>query len=360
MRVAILHNEVAAGASQSDQDVLVQVEVVGQSLGRLGHESEPVPVNLNLDALVQRFARRRPDVVFNLVESLGGSDRLSFIVPALLDTLGIAYTGSPAAALFLSGDKPAAKSQLLASGLPTPDWTTGDSSVFRPESDFGQPASTEDMDQSPSSPARKSGQSPAAKMGAVLSLAGRFIIKPIWEHASLGMDADAVVEVADAAELARKLDERTAKTQCPSFAERFVDGREFNLSVLAGPNGPEVLPPAEIDFSAFAEGTPKIVDYAAKWHEDSFAYSHTPRTFEFTASDRKLLDELAALAEGAWRCFGLRGYARVDFRVDTDSRPWILEINANPCLSPDAGFAAAVDRAGIGFDMAVARILADT
>ena len=57
--------------------------------------------------------------------------------------------------------------------------------------------------------------------------------------------------------------------------------------------------------------------------------------------------------------FDLHGYARVDFRVDGEGRPWILEVNANPCLSPDAGFAAALARADIPFHDAVARILDD-
>jgi D-alanine-D-alanine ligase len=72
-----------------------------------------------------------------------------------------------------------------------------------------------------------------------------------------------------------------------------------------------------------------------------------------------LLCQLAYLARECWHGFGLRGYARVDFRVDQEGNPWILEINANPCLSPDAGFAAALERAGISFPQAVERLLDD-
>lgn len=330
MRIAILYNAISPDANEADQDVLVQVEAVAQSLGRLGHETDIVPITLDLESLVARLARPRPELVFNLVESLGGSDRLAPLATAVLDTLGIAYTGSPTGALFLTGDKPAAKSQMCQAGLPTPDWMT---------TDAGQPSR---LQQTMGNAAR-----------------GRFIIKPIWEHASLGMNAGAVVEVADAAELAARLAERTAATGRPSFAERFVDGREFNLSVLASPARPEVLPPAEIDFSAFAPGMTRIVDYEAKWDDRSFAYHNTPRTFDFDAADGPLLDELAELARACWEVFDLAGYARVDFRLDSNRRPWILEINANPCLAPDAGFAAAVERAGIGFDQAVERIVAD-
>jgi D-alanine-D-alanine ligase len=120
-----------------------------------------------------------------------------------------------------------------------------------------------------------------------------------------------------------------------------------------------VLSPAEIVFEAYADAKPRVVGYRAKWDEASFEYHHTPRRFEFEPHDARLLAELKRLALECWTCFGLRGYARVDFRVDGEGRPWVLEVNTNPCLSPDAGFAAALERAGISFQDAIARILAD-
>jgi D-alanine-D-alanine ligase len=101
------------------------------------------------------------------------------------------------------------------------------------------------------------------------------------------------------------------------------------------------------------------VGYAAKWDEAAAEYRQTPRTFRFPSSDRPLLDELQALARRCWSVFDLRGYARVDFRVDEDGQPWILEINVNPCLSPDAGFAAALAEQGLTIDDAVQRIIED-
>ena len=99
--------------------------------------------------------------------------------------------------------------------------------------------------------------------------------------------------------------------------------------------------------------------HRAKWDEQSFEYHHTPPRFDFPPADQPLLERLTGLARQCWDLFGLRGYVRVDFRVDAAGRPWILEINANPCLSPDAGFAAALAQAGISFAEAVRCILAD-
>jgi D-alanine-D-alanine ligase len=143
------------------------------------------------------------------------------------------------------------------------------------------------------------------------------------------------------------------------FAESYVHGREFNLSVLAGAGGPEVLPPAEIVFEAYPEGKPRIVGYRAKWDETSFEYTHTVRRFEFAGADAPLIGALGSLALRCWDLFGLRGYARVDFRVDESGGPWILEVNANPCISPDAGFVAAAERAGLSFEHVVERIVDD-
>ena len=117
------------------------------------------------------------------------------------------------------------------------------------------------------------------------------------------------------------------------------------------------MPPAEIRFDAFEAGKRRIVDYRAKWDEASFEYHHTPRSFEHPPADAPLIDQLMQLSLDSWRAFDLKGYARVDFRVDTDGRPWVLEVNANPCLSPDAGFAAAAVQSGLTYEALIEQII---
>ena len=106
-------------------------------------------------------------------------------------------------------------------------------------------------------------------------------------------------------------------------------------------------------------GKPRMVGYRAKWVEGSFEYGNTPRRFEFPPEDAGLLRSLVSLSRECWRVFDLRGYARVDFRVDASGRPWVLEINTNPCISPDAGFMAAAERDGLSIEDVVRRIVAD-
>ena len=144
------------------------------------------------------------------------------------------------------------------------------------------------------------------------------------------------------------------------LAETFLPGRELNVSLLAGGDqGVEVLPVAEIVYEGFPEGMSRVLGYDAKWHEESFAYLHTVRHFPEDPADAALLARAAELSRAAWRIFGLKGYARVDLRLDDAGEPRILEINANPCLSADGGFMAAAAKAGLSSGDVVERILRD-
>ncbi len=365
MRVAVLHNAVPEDAPLEDQDTLVQVRAVVEALARLGHESLTVSCTLDLATLHDELRRLRPDVVFNLVESLAGADSLGYLPSAVLDVLGVPYTGNRTEALFLTTHKLLAKQQLRQAGLPTPAWMEAKKTIHEEhEGHEGYKTCQEDLRQNPEAERCDPGPNPphltALSSSSSCPSCSSWIIKGIWEQGSRGMDDDAVLHDVDPAELRRRLAERAARSGRPCFAEQYVEGREFNLSVLTGPAGPQVLSPAEIDFSAFPPGKPRIVGHRAKWQADSFEFNHTPRRFDFPLSDGPLLDRLRSLAEQCWTLFGLRGWARVDFRVDAAGQPLILEINANPCLSSDAGFAAALGQAAIPFDQAVRRILEDS
>ena len=327
MNIAIVHNRVGDHDAPDAKDVLHQAEAVAAALLKLGHRVERLACTLDLEAMRTELERRRPDLVFNLVEDLGGYGRLIHLFPYLLDAMGIAYTGAPAEAILLTSNKTMAKERMREAGLPTPAW----------------------VGPWPSNATARTMDTPA----------GKWIIKSLWEHASIGLDSGSVLTTDSAAVLTKAMQERCTMLGGACFAEEFIDGREFNLSLLAGPDGPEVLPPAEILFEGYSPEMVRIVDYRAKWEEDSHAYNHTPRCFDFNPAEGALLDRLRDIARRCWEAFGLAGYARVDFRVDGTGHPFILEINANPCLSPDAGFAAAVDRAGLNFDQAMARVVTD-
>ncbi|MFV0442348.1 MAG: D-alanine--D-alanine ligase [Planctomycetaceae bacterium] len=335
LHVTILYNAPVAPLDPADQDVLAQREFVATALQSAGHTVDSLATTLNLELVQRTLSQSRPELVVNLVEALGGSDRLMPLATLLLETLGIPFTGCGSETILRTSNKVKAKQSLEQANLPTPLWFAAGMNVH----DFLA------ID--------------GVGLGAVDDPA-RWILKPIWEHASVGMTDDSVISPPSAKEMIRQVGRLTQETGRPHFAEQYISGREFNLSLLAGDDGtPQVLPPAEIDFSSFPIGKPRIVGHAAKWEVDSFEYQQSPRTFAFSASDQPLLNELSTLARECWQLFHLRGYARVDFRVDADGRPWILEVNANPCLAPDAGFVAALDRAGIAPQAALERIVRD-
>jgi len=111
---------------------------------------------------------------------------------------------------------------------------------------------------------------------------------------------------------------------------------------------PQVLPLAEIDFSAFEAGRPRIVGYEAKWLEDSFEFRHTPRIIPGPLPQR-LTERIGDLAAASCRMLSCLDYCRVDFRLDKANRPYVLEVNANPDITLGDGFAAALEAAGISY-----------
>ena len=334
MRLAIVYNAVSAASAPDEQDVLVQANAVSEALRSLGHEVVTLSCNLDLASIKRRLESLVPDLIFNLVESLGGHGSLIHLFPAMLDAMGLPYTGSQTEAIWMTSHKVMAKRHMLSAGIPTPAWL-GPYPKDLTSALYPKPPSTAD--------------------GSTRN----WIIKSLWEHASVGLESDSIVSKAPGKDIVRELSKRAPRLGGACFAEEYIHGREFNLSLLGGPDGPQVLPPAEIVFEGYDTSRPLIVGYRAKWEADSYEYHNTPRSFDFDSEDESLLATLKDLALQCWQEFGLRGYARVDFRVDDTGQPWILEINANPCISPDAGFAAAVNASGIDFTQAVDRIIQD-
>ena len=311
MNVAVLFDEAPQNAAPDLADNTVQAVEVKNMLVALGHRVETVAMAPDRDRAAAELAAMTADLVFNLVEAPGGQGRLIAEAPAVLDEMGVPYTGAGFEAMRVTSKKTAAKGRLRGAGLPTPDWVEADGSCF-PNAD-----------------------------------AGRYIIKSVWEHGSVGLGADSVVTGGSVEMLLAAMERHRPFLGGECFAEAYVEGREFNISLLDGPVGPLVLPPAEILFTGFPEGMNRIVSYNAKWTPTAYEYANTPRCFSFGPGDRPLVDAMADLSLACWRLFDLHGWARVDFRVDGRGRPLILEVNANPCLSADAGFMAAAARCGL-------------
>jgi D-alanine-D-alanine ligase len=318
-RVVIAHNQVADDDDPSTRDVLAQVELVRTALGELGIGHDVVPVG---DDGVDPAAFHGAAAVFNLVESPPGEPSFQVEAAAAFEALGLPVTGSTSSVIAVTTDKAATRLMLQRAGV-----AVADGGVLDPER-------PELLDRVPPP----------------------WILKPALEDASLGLDdgavtSDPAVAIARARDLARRFPGQ------PLLLEHLLPGREFNIALLAGPGGPEVLPPAEMTYVDFPADRPRILGWEAKWVQDSFAYRHTVRRF-LDASELRLVEELRGVAVAAWLASGVAGYARVDVRVDEDGRPCVLEVNSNPCLSADAGYMAAASAASLTPGEVASRILA--
>lgn len=261
-------------------------------------------------------------VVFNLIEAPPGEWRRQCAAAGALELLGVPFTGAPAAAVWLTTDKLVTRALLAAEGLSVAPGGRLD------------PARPDVLDRVPPP----------------------WILKPACEDASIGLEGNPLCAtreeaLARAAVLAQRFPEQ------PVLAEHFLPGRELNVSLLEGPDGPEVLPVAEMTYIDFPADLPKILGWEAKWAEGSFACDHTVRRFLADPEDEPLLARVRDLVRKTWKICGLSGYARVDLRLDETGEPCILEVNANPCIAKGAGFEASATQAGIGPAALIQRIL---
>jgi len=317
MKILILHDQLPENPRPDELDSLVPARKAAEVLEKAGYEVSQLPLTFNFSLAVQQIKDTKPDFVFNFVESIEGRATLNYLTPMVIELAGCPYYGCSQEALYVTSNKILTKQIIRATSLPTPPWVFGEEGK--------------------------------------LSKRPLYIVKSTHEDASVGIEQTSVVRGEKVREL---MAERSSRFGGQWFAERYIDGREFNIGLLANGQGPQVLPLAEIVFKDYGDRLYPIVDYSAKWVEDSFEYQHSCRTFELAAEDSSLVERLQSLALRLWEIFGLSGYARVDFRIDKNGNPWILEINCNPGIAPDSGFIASCEKAGISYLQLLERLIA--
>ncbi len=313
----ILFNQPREGAQPDELDVLDQVAFMEDNLVKIDIDSYRKGVTNNFMNEISSLPAEKPDFVFNLVESINNKGELCYFIPALLNMYSIPYTGNPLEAMFLTTSKALTNKILKQESINAP--STYYPSQYR-----------------------------------ILKPGSRYIIKPVWEDGSLGITGESVFTYNPGYE--KKFENYDDSHW---IIQDYIDGREFNISVLYGANGPEVMPPAEMVFHNFGDDRPKIVDFKAKWVEESFEYENTIREFPREKMDPVLNQKIKDIVLKCWKVFGLKGYARVDMRIDKEGVPYVIEVNANPCLSPDSGLVAATNEAGLPITEVLKRIISD-
>ncbi len=322
MNVALLHG--ADAAEPPEDPVLSQIE---SALRTLGHVPIRIAVDADVTPVIAALHSAEPAIVFNLTESFDGKSALDSNLAALLNLLGLRYTGSSPSGLMLAGDKGLSKKVLSFHKILTPQFAT----VFRGALDH------------------------------VGDLRFPLIVKPPQEDASIGITSKSVVR--DIKELLGTMDSLQREFQAPVLVEEFVEGREFYVGLL-GNVAPAALPVIELDFSAFPADRPKVASWEAKWGEGGTgADGETGAEFAGTKAvfptdvPPELLERMQKVGVESFNALRLRDYGRVDLRVTPAEEIYVIEVNPNCYLEQSAEFSRAADAAGIAHDALIARII---
>lgn len=312
MRILVLYNQPILPAdhadAESEHEVLYTAEVVSDHLVQAGFDVSRLGIGRDPAELLTGLKHHQPDVVFNLFEGHADQSSTEIHVAGLLEWLGVPFTGCPSQALLLARSKHLAKGLLQGAGLPTAAFFVVEQLPL-PRCDIEWPV----------------------------------IVKPAEQDASVGLSQSSVVTNQE--QLESRVRYLFDNYGPPVLVEQFIAGRELNVGLIESPNL-LVLPVSEILFTDKEPGYWPIVTYDAKWKPGSRDYEATPPRYPAEVSPR-LGEKLATLSRQAFRLLGCRDYARVDFRVRPNGKPYILEVNPNPDFSPTAGLAGGLTSAGL-------------
>ncbi len=304
----------------SEVGVLEEREDVGRALQAIGYKTTVFNVDGNVSRLVNFLTEEDPDVIFNLCESVGNKSIHEMHVVGIYELMGIPYTGSDPITLGTALSKVRAKEILLLNGLPTPRFQLFKSPV---------------------------------KISLDESMRFPLIVKPSREDASIGIEPSSIVSNGN--ELRKRVRHIIEQFDQPALVEEYIDGRELNVGIL-GNRKPIVFPISEIDMSTLPKEYPRIITYNAKWMKGTAEYEHTKGVCPALLPPQ-LEADIKEMALYAYRLLGCRDYARIDFRLSKDHQPFILEINPNPDISDEAGFARSARAFGLSFDDLAGRIV---
>lgn len=285
------------------------VEVIADAIRAAGHD---VLLLGNFRQVLASLDTLRADLVFNMAEGVGGRNRESQI-PLLLEARGIPCVGADALSLGVSLDKVVAKQVFVAEGIPTPRWFVVRDAAALTASPLPFP----------------------------------LIVKPRHEGSSKSLSEQSLVRSLDA--LKTQADWLIRTYRQPALVEEFIAGTEFTVAII-GNEPPEALPVVQVQL----DGTTELGDLFY-----TFARITAPGlTYLCPAKIPPALEQtLRVLAVRAYQAIECRDFGRVDFRVDRQGRPYVLEINPLPSLSTEDVFMTIANHLGISYQAMVQRIL---
>jgi D-alanine-D-alanine ligase len=322
-KIAVVYNEPQPGRYQdmgefkAELGVMDEVNAVGQALAELNYSSVFVPLRPPLNKVKKLLESLDVKLVFNLFEGFDGSPQTEAEVAAMLAELKFRYSGCPASALALALDKAKTKELMQRAGIPTPGFQ-----IITPDN------------------------------LAEFHLDFPCIVKPLAEDASHGISEDSVVE--NSAELHKQVLKMCALFGGSVMVEEFLDGREFNITVLG--NSRLTVPAISEIVYTLPQDKPRILTFEAKWEEDSLYFANTRVVCPAQISQEKQ-KKISRIAKAAFKLTGCTGYARVDLRQDKHGDFQVLEVNPNPDITPGSGAALQAGVAGMSYSQFVSIII---
>jgi D-alanine-D-alanine ligase len=310
----------------ASQDYKKQVEStdeaefdVARALIQKGHQVRLLGFRNDMDQLTAGLRAEPCDVVFNLAERFRGESALDYSVAAVLEMLGLPYTGASSEGLMLARDKALTKKVLAYQGIRIPHFMVCSRKlpIQRP-SDLRFP----------------------------------LIVKPLDEDASVGIAQASVVRDDDA--LKERVTFVHEKFKTEAIVEEFIAGRELYIGVM-GNDPPVPLPPIEMVFATDSSAESRIATFKAKW---SVRYRESRGIQNMIAKNLsdELRQRLAEVAVRAYQAAGLRDYGRIDVRLAHDEAIYVVEANPNPYLADGEDLAWAAEEGGYDYPDFIERI----
>jgi D-alanine-D-alanine ligase len=305
----------------SEIGVVEERERMQEALQQKGYRTSILNINGDIKRLIKFLEETKIDLVFNLCESLKGQAMNEMHVAGIYELMNIPYTGAATLALGTCLNKVRTKVILDAHGI-----STARHALYKRAEEI----SLDD-----------------------LHLNFPMIVKPSREDASIGIENSSVVR--DIESLRQRVAFVVKTYNQPALVEEYIEGRELNVAII-GNERPMILPISEIDFSKLPPNYPKIVTYNAKWVEGTAEYIGTVGTCPAKLPS-EVEQQVRDIARHAYTLMEIRDYARVDIRLDASNTPYVLEVNPNPDISRDTGFARSALAAGMSFEDMIEKII---
>jgi D-alanine-D-alanine ligase len=293
---------------------------VVSNLRKLGHEVLPLAIKTDLGVIKQSAEQFKPDIAFNLLEGFAGETIFDAHVVGYLELIKLRYTGCNPRGLMLARDKALSKMICRAHRIPVP--------LF-----FVVPV----------------GRPPRRPRRVEFPL----IVKSLTEEGSAGIAQASLVSTDE--QLAERVKFIHEHLGTEAIVEQYIEGRELYVGVI-GNERLQTLPVWELDFGELREGAPRIATSKLKW---DYNYQEKIKLRSAIAQDLPggLDTAISHLCKRVYRALSITGYARIDLRLGTDNKAYLIEANPNPQLAWGEDFAESAEAVKIHYPRLLSRLL---